>query len=165
MASAGLLAHCAQDRHNELSGTSDFRAHRIGCPLLTEESGVVESHQLGRRERQIVEAVYRLGEASVADVRQALSDPPSYSAVRATLNLLVSKNLLSHRHQGKRYLYRPVTPKATVRRFALRELVQNFFGGRPADAVAALLDGSAGRLEPEDLERIKRRIENAEGRT
>jgi len=98
-------------------------------------------------------------------VRQALSDPPSYSAVRATLNLLASKNLLSYRHQGKRYLYRPVTPKTTVRRFALRELVENFFGGRPADAVAALLDGSAGRLEPDDLERIKRRIENAEGRT
>jgi BlaI family transcriptional regulator, penicillinase repressor len=132
---------------------------------LAQESGVVESHQLGRRERQIVEAVYRLEEASVADVRRALRDPPSYSAVRATLNLLASKNLLNYRHQGKRYLYRPVTPKTTVRRWALRELVQNFFSGRPADAVAALLDGSAGRLDPEDLERIKRRIENAEGRT
>lgn len=126
---------------------------------------MVESHQLGRRERQIVEAVYRLGEASVADVRRALPDPPSYSAVRATLGLLAAKNLVSYRHQGKRYLYRPVTPKTTVRRSALRELVLNFFGGRPADAVAALLDGTAGRLEPDDFERIKRRIENAEGKT
>jgi predicted transcriptional regulator len=128
-------------------------------------SGVVESHHLGRRERQIVEAVYRLGEGSVAEVRGALADPPSYSAVRATLGLLASKNLLSYRHEGKRYLYRPVTPKTTVRRFALRELVQNFFSGRPVEAVAALLDGGAGRLDPEDYESIKQRIENAETRT
>jgi BlaI family transcriptional regulator, penicillinase repressor len=128
---------------------------------------VVESHQmgLGRRERQIVEAVYRLGEASVAQVRQELPDPPSYSAVRAMLRLLATKNLLRFRHEGKRYVYRPVTPKATVRRSALRELVRNFFSGRPIDAVASLLDGSAGRLGPEDLERIKRWIESAEGKT
>jgi BlaI family penicillinase repressor len=128
---------------------------------------VVESHQLGlgRRERQIVEAVYRLGEASVAQVRQELPDPPSYSAVRAMLRLLAAKNLLRFRHEGKRYVYRPVTPKATVRRSALRELVRNFFSGRPIDAVASLLDGSAGRLGPEDLERIKRWIESAEGKT
>jgi BlaI family transcriptional regulator, penicillinase repressor len=128
---------------------------------------VVEGHQLGlgRRERQIVEAVYRLGEASVAQVRQELPDPPSYSAVRAMLRLLATKNLLRFRHEGKRYVYRPVTPKATVRRSALRELVRNFFSGRPIDAVASLLDGSAGRLGPEDLERIKRWIESAEGKT
>lgn len=132
---------------------------------MNKDSDVVDSHQLGRRERQIVEAVYRLGEASVADVRRALPDPPSYSAVRATLGLLAAKNLVCHRNEGKRYLYRAVTPKTTVRRFALRELVENFFGGRPADAVAALLDGNAGELEPEDLERIKRRIESAEGKS
>ena len=73
MATAGLLARCSANRHNRLSGTSDSRAHRVGCPLLTEESGVVESRRLGRSERQIVEAVYRLGEASVADVRRASS--------------------------------------------------------------------------------------------
>jgi BlaI family penicillinase repressor len=126
---------------------------------------VVESHHLGRRERQIVEAIYRLGEGSVADVRGALADAPSYSAVRATLNLLASKNLLSYRHEGKRYLYRPVTPKTTVRRFALRELVRNFFSDRPVEAVSALLDGGAGRLEPQDFECIKKRIENAEARS
>jgi BlaI family penicillinase repressor len=133
--------------------------------LLKHESDVVESHRLGRRERQIVEAVYRVGEASVADVRRALADPPSYSAVRATLNLLASKNLLSRRHEGKRFLYRPVTPKTTMRRSALRELVRNFFSDRPVEAVAALLDGGAGRLKPEDIECIKKRIENAETRS
>ncbi len=126
---------------------------------------MVESFKLGRRERQIVEAVYRVGEASVAQVRRVLSDPPSYSAVRATLNLLTSKNLLIRRHEGKRYLYRPVTPKTTMRRSALRELVRNFFSDRPVEAVAALLDGGAGRLKPEDLECIKKRIENAEARS
>jgi BlaI family transcriptional regulator, penicillinase repressor len=125
---------------------------------------VVDSLDLGRRERQIVEAVYRLGEASVAEVRAVLPDPPSYSAVRATLNLLVAKSHLSHRNDGRRYVYRAVTPKTTVRRSALRELVRNFFGGRPVDAVAALLDGSAGPLGADDLERIKKRIEGAEGK-
>jgi predicted transcriptional regulator len=109
--------------------------------------------------------VYRLGEAAVADVLRELPDPPSYSAVRAMLNLLVGKNLLTHRQEGKRYLYRPVTPKSSVRRSALRALVRTFFAGRPADAVAALLDGSYGRLEPRDLERIKKLVEETEARS
>src|ERR1700722_14032168 len=124
-----------------------------------------ESLQLGRRERQIIEAVYRLGEASVADVLKELPDPPSFSAVRAMLNLLVGKDLLTHRQEGKRYLYRPVTPKGSVRRSALRALIRTFFAGKPADAVAALLDGSYGRLESGDLARIKKLIDDAEGRS
>jgi predicted transcriptional regulator len=117
---------------------------------------------LGRRERQIVEAVYRLGEASVAGVRKALPDPPTYSAVRATLNLLVEKEVLTFRQEGKRYLYRAVAPKGKTGRAALRNLVRNFFSGQPLDAVAALLDGSAGRLAPEDLERLKQLIDEVE---
>src|SRR5579862_2771647 len=96
-----------------------------------------QSLHLGRRERQIVEAVYRLGEAAVADVRQALPDPPTYSAVRAMLNLLVAKKVLAYRQDGKRFLYRPVASKAKTGRAALRELVRNFFGNQPLDAVAA----------------------------
>jgi BlaI family penicillinase repressor len=121
------------------------------------------SLQLGRRERQIVEALYRLGPASVAEVRHALPDPPSYSAVRGMLNLLVDKRLVTFQQQGKRYLYRPVAPRGKVRRQALRNLVRTFFGGQPLDAVAALLDGSAGRLAPADLERLKQHIDPAEG--
>lgn len=117
---------------------------------------------LGKRERQIVETLYRLGEASVAQVRGVLPEPPSYSAVRAMLNLLVDKRVLTFRRDGKRYLYRPVRSKERVRRGALRSLVQTFFGGAPADAVAALVDGSAGKVTPEDLERIKQRIDEAE---
>lgn len=121
-----------------------------------------DSLRLGRRERQIVEALYRLGEASVAQVRQTLPDPPSYSAVRAMLNLLVGKQVVAFRQEGKRYLYRPVESKKKTGRAALRNLVRNFFGGQPLDAVAALLDGSAGRLNPDDLDRIKRLIDEAE---
>jgi predicted transcriptional regulator len=120
------------------------------------------SLQLGKRERQIVEAVYRLGEGSVAAVREAIAEPPSYSAVRGMLNWLVEKRVLTLRQEGKRYLYRPVASKSKVGLSALRELVRNFFSGQPSDAVAALLDGSAGRLSAEELARIKKLIEQAE---
>jgi BlaI family transcriptional regulator, penicillinase repressor len=117
---------------------------------------------LGKRERQIVEALYRLGEAPVAQVRAALPDPPSYSAVRAILNVLVDKRVLSYRRDGKRYLYRPTKPKETIRRSALKNLVATFFSGQPVDAVAALLNGSGGRLSPEDFKRMKELIDQAE---
>ena len=118
--------------------------------------------EMGKRERQIVEAVYRLGEASVAEVRSAISEPPSYSAVRAMLNILVGKRVLTSRQDGRRYVYRPVKSKEKVRRSALRSLVRTFFGGAPVDAVAALLEESAGSLTADDLQRIKRLIEDAE---
>jgi len=121
-----------------------------------------KSLHLGKRERQIVEALYRLGEASVAQVREVLPDPPTYSAVRGMLNMLVEKRLLAFRQEGKRYLYRPVAAKSKVGLSALRELVQNFFGGQPSDAVVALLDGSAGRITADELARIKQLIDEAE---
>ena len=117
---------------------------------------------LAKRERQIVEALYRLGEASVADVRQAIPDPPSYSAVRAMLNLLSEKRVVTFRQEGKRYLYRPLTSKGRMGRAALRDLVRNFFSGEPLDAIAALLNGSAGRIGPEELDRLKRLVDEAE---
>lgn len=118
--------------------------------------------QLGRRERQIVEALYKLGEASVAQVKAELPDPPSYSAVRAVLNLLVEKQIVRSRSQGKRYLYRAAAPKHAVRLSALKNLVATFFASAPIDAVAALLDGSAGKLSDEDLRRVRQMIEQAE---
>lgn len=118
--------------------------------------------EMGKRERQIVEAVYRLGEASVAEVRSAIPEPPSYSAVRAMLNILVGKRVLTSRQDGRRYIYRPVKSKEKVRRSALRSLVRTFFGGAPVDAVAALLEESAGTLTTDDLQRIKQLIEDAE---
>ena len=75
---------------------------------------------VGKRERQIVESVYRLGEASVSDVRQDLNDPPSYSAVRAMLGFLVEKDVLKYRRDGKRYLYRPAMSREKASKSALR---------------------------------------------
>lgn len=117
---------------------------------------------LGRRERQIVESLYRLGEGSVAQVRSELPDPPSYSAVRAMLNLLVRKGLATTRRDGKRFLYRAVASKQKVRLSALRNLVRTFFSGAPLDAAAALIDGTAGKLSADDLRRLRQFIDEAE---
>ena len=116
---------------------------------------------VGRRERQLVEAVYRLKEASVAEVLSELSDPPSYSAVRAILATLVDKGILKVRQDGKRYLYRAATSRETVRRSALARLLDTFFGGEPTDAVAALLDVSAETLTEADLDRMQSLIDQA----
>lgn len=120
------------------------------------------SLEMGKRERQIVEALYRLGEAPVAQVRAELADPPSYSAVRAMLNLLVRKQVVAARQEGKRFLYRAVSSKAKVRQSALKNIVRTFFGSAPVDAVAALLDGSAGKLSADDLKRVRELIDEAE---
>ncbi len=120
---------------------------------------------VGKRERQIVEAVYRLGEASVAQVRAELSNPPGYSAVRAILTTLVGKKVLAFRQEGKRYLYRARTSPESAGRSALQRLLHTFFAGRPTHAVAALLDVSAGSLTREDLDRMKALIERARKET
>lgn len=115
---------------------------------------------LSRRERQIVEALYRLEEGSVADVRAAIDTPPSYSAVRALLSELVRKNQVSFRQDGKRYLYRPKKARQGVAKRMLRNLVNNFFQGNSSDAICALLEESS--LTDEQLEKIKRTIQQAE---
>jgi BlaI family transcriptional regulator, penicillinase repressor len=117
--------------------------------------------ELGKRERQILETVQRLGEASVAEVRLHLADPPSYSAVRTILGLLAKKGWLKHRHEGKRYLYRPAAAKQQSQRTALRRLLGTFFDGSPGDAVAALLDISAGSLSEDELGRLTELIDKA----
>lgn len=118
--------------------------------------------ELGGRERQLVETVHRLGEASVADVRAHLADAPSYSSVRAMLGLLVDKGWLKQRRDGKRFLYRPASSRQKAQRGAIQSVLSTFFAGSAADAVAALLDVSAGELSDEDLKRIREMIEAAE---
>ena len=114
---------------------------------------------LGKRERQIVEAVFRLGEASVSEVLAAIADPPSYSSIRAMLGTLVQKDVLAYRHQGKRYLYRPVASKGKTQKSAVRRLVAGLFGGRASDAMAALIDVAGGNLTDEELDRIRQLID------
>ena len=96
--------------------------------------------KLSRREREIMNALFALGDrASAEDVRAHLSDPPSYSAVRAMLAKLEAKGYIKHREERFRYIYYPVTPRTTARRTALQELVKVFFGGSPGETATALL--------------------------
>jgi predicted transcriptional regulator len=122
--------------------------------------------RLSRRERQIMELLYRLGRASATEVREALPDPPSYSAVRALLRILEDKGYLSHRQDGSRYIYAPSVPRQKAQRSALRGVLHNFFEGSREKLLAALLDGSAGRLSAEELDSFSDLIERArkEGR-
>jgi predicted transcriptional regulator len=116
---------------------------------------------LGRRERQIMDVIFQLGEASVGDVLERLPDPPSYSAVRTMIRLLESKGFLRHRRQGTKYVYRPTQSKDSASRSAMRHLIKTFFGDSAPDAVAAILDVSTERLSEDDLRRIERLIDEA----
>jgi predicted transcriptional regulator len=121
---------------------------------------------LSRRERQILDLLYQHGRATAADVHQGLPAAPSYSAVRALLRILEEKGHVRHEADGPRYVYRPAVPRDRARRSALTHLVETFFNGSAEQAVAALLDSSAGRLQPEELDKLAERIEKArrEGR-
>ena len=109
---------------------------------------------LGRRERQIAEVVYRLGRATVTDVLENLPDPPSYSAVRAMLRILERKGHLKHRQEGPRYVYLPAVRRDTASRSALDHMVRTFFDGSTGRAVAALLEDRDAQLSDADIERL-----------
>jgi BlaI family penicillinase repressor len=118
--------------------------------------------QLGRRERQIVEVLYRLGKASVAEVLAELPDPPSYSAVRGMLTLLEEKGHVRHKRDGMRYVYTPVIAPAKARRSALRQLVSTFFEGSPIAAAAALLEMSGEDLSAQERDQLSALIARRE---
>lgn len=118
--------------------------------------------QLSRRERQIMEIVYRKGSATAADVHGAMSDRPSYSAVRALLRVLEDKGHLRHRQDGPRYVYSPTVPRDRARRSALQRLVGTFFAGSVSDTVAALLDLESDRLDDDELERLSTLVAEAQ---
>jgi predicted transcriptional regulator len=117
--------------------------------------------ELSRRERQIMEAVYRLGSATVTDVMAEIPDPPSYSAVRAMLGKLETKGYLRHKQEGPRYLYLATVPRHEARDSALERLVKTFFDGSAEKAVTALLGRSAGRMTDEELDRLSALIQEA----
>jgi predicted transcriptional regulator len=116
---------------------------------------------LSRRERQIMDVVYRLGRATAAEVLEGLPDPPGYSSVRALLRVLEEKGHLRHEQDGPRYVFLPTVPRDKARRSALRQLVQTFFDGSTAQAVAALLGEPGAKLTDEDLDRLSRLIDKA----
>jgi predicted transcriptional regulator len=124
------------------------------------------SQTLSRREQQIMDIVYAGGEASAAEIHAALPDPPSYSAVRALLAILLEKGHLKHRSEKGRYIYSPTRRRAQVGRSALRRVLDTFFDGSLEKAVAALLQGSDAHLSEEELKRLGQLIQEArkEGR-
>lgn len=118
------------------------------------ESAALDWERLGAREREILQCLFARKEATVAEVRGTLESPPSYSAVRGMLALLEQKGYVKHRRDGLRYVYMPAVSTASARGTAVRRLVDTFFEGSPARAVAALLDlPAADELTVKDLRR------------
>jgi predicted transcriptional regulator len=109
---------------------------------------------LSRRERQIMDVLYRLGEAGAAEVVRHLSDRPAYNSVRVTLGILERKGVVRHRQDGTRYVYMPTVPAEKARESALRHLVRTFFRGSPSKAILTLLDSPSTRLSPEELNQL-----------
>jgi predicted transcriptional regulator len=124
----------------------------------------VANESLSRRERQIMDIVYRHGEATAAQILADLSDPPSYSAIRALLRILVDKKHLQHREDGPRYVYSPTVPRQTARARALAQVVNTFFEGSALKAVSALLGSSQRKLSKVELEELGALIDAARKR-
>ena len=118
---------------------------------------------LSKRERQIVDILYRRKGATAGEVLEALPDPPSYSAVRATLRILEEKGHIRHDPGSLPYRYKPIVSPGSARRSALRHVVDTFFDGSVEQAVLTLLDDSANSLSREQLDRLKTMVDKARG--
>jgi predicted transcriptional regulator len=116
---------------------------------------------LSRRERQIMEILYQRGQASAAEVREAMDDAPSYSAVRAMLRTLEEKGHVTHQSEKLKYVYVPVVAREKAKRSAVKHLLETFFSGSPEQIVATLLDVSSRRLTPDELDRMAGMIDKA----
>ncbi len=120
---------------------------------------------LSRRERQIMDILYARGKTTVEEVLAGLPDPPSYSAVRATLRILEQKGHVRHEELGARYAYSPTVPREKARRTMMRHVLNTFFRGNPEEALAALLDVSSATLSGAELDRLGQLIEKARKET
>jgi BlaI family penicillinase repressor len=118
---------------------------------------------LTKRERQIMDRLYRLGRATASEILDGLPGAPSYSTVRTQLRVLEAKGHVRHEAQGLRYVYMPTVPRHSARRSALKHLVETFFDGSNAKVVAALLGGEASKVTDEDLDRILELVRSARG--
>jgi predicted transcriptional regulator len=121
---------------------------------------------LSRREREMMNIIFAREKATAGDVMDAMAEPPSYSAVRATLRVLEQKGHLRHEHDGARYVYKPTTNREKVRQSALDQLLTTFFDGSAANVVATLIERQRGKLTAEELDRLSELIDQArkEGR-
>ena len=116
---------------------------------------------LSRRERQIMDVVYRLGRTTAADIHGALPDPPTYTTVRGLLRVLVDKGHLKHEREGRRYLYRPSLPRPAAGASSILHVVRTFFAGSPSDAMAALLGSQGDQISEAELARLASLIAKA----
>jgi predicted transcriptional regulator len=119
------------------------------------------SSDLSRRERQVLDVLYRAGRATCAEVQKAMTDPPSYSAVRTFLRILEDKKLVRHEQDGARYVYIPTVERERASRSALRHVLNTFFGGSVTQAISALLDEDSKHLSEKDWQRLSVMIEQA----
>ncbi len=115
---------------------------------------------LSRRERQIMDVIYQLGQAAAPDVCRQMTDDPGYDSVRVTLGILEKKGHVKHKKDGKRNIYYPTVPREHATRNAVRNLTKTFFKGSPSRAIVSMLDMSSARLTEEDLDEIAGWIEN-----
>ncbi|HYT68157.1 MAG TPA: BlaI/MecI/CopY family transcriptional regulator [Vicinamibacterales bacterium] len=120
-----------------------------------------DHRDLSRRERQILDILYKQGQATAADVQAALPEPPSYSAVRALLRILEEKGHVRHEQDGPRYVYLPTVPRDNAQRSALRHILHTFFDGSAEQAITALLGDSSARFSSAELDRLARMIDTA----
>jgi BlaI family penicillinase repressor len=127
---------------------------------------MLKIQHLSRREREMMDIIFARGQATASEVLEAMADPPSYSAVRATLRVLEPKGHLRHQLEGTRYVYIPKVNRERVRLSALDQLLTTFFDGSAANVVAALLEREKGKLTDDELDRLSKLIEEArkEGR-
>jgi predicted transcriptional regulator len=122
--------------------------------------------QLSRRERQIMDALYRLGRASAAEIRAAVPEPPSYTAIRTHLTLLEEKKQVKHETEGARFIYSPVVPREEMAQRAIEGVLRTFFNDSVDLVIAALMKRRQTRLSREQIEKLEDLIERAreEGR-
>jgi predicted transcriptional regulator len=116
---------------------------------------------LSRRERQILDVLYKVGRATAAEVQAAIADAPSYSAVRTLLRILEDKGHVRHEQEGSRYVYLPTVARDAAKRSAMRHLLNTFFEGSTTQAIAALLDDDSSRLSSADWDRLAAAIKRA----
>lgn len=119
----------------------------------------LEKGHLSRRERQIIEILYRLGQGTAKDVQDNLPDPPSYSAVRALLATLENKEMVRHFKEGRRYVYKPTITPRKAKRTAISKLLETYCGGKAENLVAALLDPSDQQLSKKDIDSIRQLLD------
>lgn len=118
-------------------------------------------HELGRRERQIMEIIHKRGRANAAEVHADLPDAPTYTAVRGMLRILEEKGFLRHEQEGTRYVYSPTADRRRVGRSALKHLVSTFFNGSAGSAVAAMIGIYEKHLEDDEIEELQRMLDRA----